>query len=45
MAKLARVVVVLPDYPHHITQRGNRGQDVFFGEEDYEAYLSLLKAR
>ena len=42
MARLARVV--LPGYPHHIIQRGNRRQDVFFGEEDYEAYLSLLKA-
>ncbi len=41
MARLARVV--LPGYPHHITQRGNRRQDVFFGEEDYETYLSLLK--
>ena len=25
MARLARIVV--PDYPHHITQRGNRRQD------------------
>ena len=41
MARLARVV--LPGYPHHITQRGNRRQDVFFRDEDYEAYLSLLK--
>jgi len=41
MARIARVV--LPGYPHHITQRGNRRQDVFFCEEDYEAYLDLLK--
>ncbi len=41
MARLARVV--LPGYPHHITQRGNRRQDVFFCEEDYEYYLALLK--
>jgi len=41
MARLARVV--LPGYPHHITQRGNRRQDVFFQESDYEYYLSLLK--
>ena len=41
MARLARVV--LPGYPHHITQRGNRRQDVFFEESDYEFYLELLK--
>lgn len=41
MARLARVI--LPGYPHHITQRGNRRQDVFFQEDDYETYLSLLK--
>ena len=43
MARLARVV--LPYYPHHITQRGNRRQDVFFNDDDYQAYLSLLKQR
>lgn len=41
MARLARVV--LPGYPHHITQRGNRRQDVFFQDSDYEHYLELLK--
>ncbi len=41
MARLARVV--LPGYPHHIIQRGNRRQDVFFKEEDYLYYLELLK--
>lgn len=41
MARLARVV--LPGFPHHITQRGNRRQDVFFQEGDYLAYLDLLK--
>ncbi len=40
MARLARVV--LPGYPHHITQRGNRRQDVFFNDSDYELYLELL---
>ena len=29
--------------PHHVTQRGNRRQPVFFREEDYPAYLHLLK--
>ena len=41
MARLARVV--LPGYPHHVTQRGNRRQDVFFQDGDYEYYLELLK--
>ena len=40
MARLARVVV--PEMPHHITQRGNRRMQTFFGEDDYRAYLSLL---
>ncbi len=38
MARLARVV--LPGYPHHITQRGNRRQDVFFQDEDYLSFLN-----
>jgi len=37
---MARVVV--PGFPHHIIQRGNRRQKVFFREEDYEEYLRLL---
>jgi len=41
MARLARVV--LPGYPHHITQRGNWRQDVFFVDGDYEHYLELLR--
>lgn len=42
MARIARVVI--PNYPHHVTQRGNRRQLVFFSSQDYEAYLDLLKA-
>ena len=41
MARIARVVV--PDIPHHIIQRGNRRQNVFFSDEDKWAYLKLLK--
>ena len=41
MTRLARVV--LPGYPHHITQRGNRRQDVFFQASDYQFYLKQLK--
>ncbi len=40
MARIARVVV--PGYPHHITQRGNRRQSTFFCDEDYAAYLDLM---
>ena len=40
MARIARVVV--PEYPHHIIQRGNRRQQVFFNENDYAEYLKLL---
>lgn len=40
MARLARVVAV--GVAHHVTQRGNRGQQVFFSDEDYAAYRSLL---
>ena len=28
--------------PHHVTQRGNRRQQTFFGEEDYQHYLELM---
>jgi putative transposase len=40
MARLARVVV--PGTPHHVTQRGNRREQVFFGDDDYRAYLDLI---
>ncbi len=41
MARLARVVV--PEMPHHVIQRGNRRQDVFFNDADRLAYLRLLR--
>ncbi|MDP6069540.1 MAG: transposase, partial [Alphaproteobacteria bacterium] len=37
MARQARIVVA--GWPHHVTQRGNRRQRVFFEERDYQAYL------
>jgi putative transposase len=40
MARMARVVA--PNVPHHVTQRGNRRQKVFFSDADYEAYRVLL---
>ena len=41
MPRMARIVV--PNYPHHITQRGNRRQRTFFSDDDYLTYLRLLK--
>ena len=40
MARMPRLVV--PDYPHHVTQRGNRRIKTFFGDRDYRYYLELL---
>jgi putative transposase len=40
MARLARLVV--PGVPHHITQRGNRRQIVFFSDSDKSLYLKIL---
>ena len=39
MARMARVVV--PGYPHHVTQRGNHRQKTFFCDEDYSYCISL----
>ena len=40
MARMARAVV--PGIPHHVTQRGNRRQQTFFNNEDYQSYLELM---
>ena len=40
MARLARVVA--PGYPHHVTQRGNRRQKLFFCEEGGRGYIGLM---
>jgi len=34
--------IVYPGVPHHITQRGNRRQRVFFSDDDKALYLELL---
>ena len=34
--------MVLPGIPHHVTQRGNRREQVFFEDGDYALYLDLL---
>lgn len=40
MPRIARLVV--PNAPHHITQRGIDGQHVFFDDEDRRLYLRIL---
>jgi putative transposase len=41
MPRIARLLAI--NYPHHITQRGNNKETVFFDEEDRKFYLKLLK--
>ena len=40
MTRLARIVV--PHCPHHVTQRGNRREPIFFEPGDQEVYRDLL---
>ena len=40
MPRIARVVV--PGFPHHVTQRGNRRQTTFFKPADYRAYMKMI---
>ncbi len=40
MPRIARLVV--PNIPHHITQRGNRRQPTFFSDADFHLYKKLL---
>ena len=40
MARISRVVV--PEYPHHVTQRGVRSMAVFQTDEDRRCYLQFL---
>jgi len=41
MSRLARIII--PGAPHHVTQRGNRRQPIFFSDEDRILYLDLLR--
>jgi putative transposase len=41
MVRFRRLVV--PGYPHHVTQRGVRRQTTFFEPQDYKAYLELAE--
>ena len=40
MPRVARIVI--PGWPHHVVQRGNNRQDVFFVDDDCRAYLRFL---
>jgi putative transposase len=40
MSRLARIVV--PGAPHHVTQRGNRREPIFFADGDQEVYRDIL---
>jgi putative transposase len=43
MARLGRIVAA--GFPHHVTQRGNRRQAIFFEAADYALYRDLLAER
>ncbi len=40
MARLARMII--PRVPHHVTQRGNRRERIFFEPGDEQVYLDLM---
>jgi putative transposase len=40
MTRIARIVA--PGHPHHVTQRGNRGERIFFETADYRLYKDWL---
>lgn len=43
MSRIPRAVI--PHVPHHVTQRGNNRQDVFFVDDDRRAYLEVLRGQ
>jgi len=43
MSRLGRIVAA--GFPHHVTQRGNRRQTIFFEPADYALYRDLLAER
>ena len=42
MPRTARIVI--PGIAHHVTQRGNRQQPIFFDDKDRRAYIDILSA-
>ncbi len=41
MPRVARIV--MPQMPHHVVQRGNNRQSVFFTDDDRRVYLAMLR--
>lgn len=41
MARLPRLII--PNQPHHVIQRGNNRQPIFYDEADYQRFLVWLK--
>ena len=41
MPRIPRIII--PDVPHHITQRGNNGQQIFLDDLDRRDYVALLR--
>ncbi|MGH7427895.1 MAG: REP-associated tyrosine transposase [Candidatus Methylomirabilaceae bacterium] len=41
MARFPRLAV--PSFPHHVIQRGNNRQPIFFAEKDYEVFRECLR--
>ncbi|MEW6536710.1 MAG: transposase [Candidatus Auribacterota bacterium] len=41
MARIPRIII--PDYPHHIVQRGNNRQAIFEDDQDRQEYLALVQ--
>jgi putative transposase len=42
MPRAARIII--PGVAHHVTQRGNRQQTIFFSDDDRRAYITILAA-
>ena len=42
MPRAARIII--PGVAHHVTQRGNRQQKIFFSDDDRRAYVEILAA-
>ncbi len=43
MARVSRMII--PGVPHHVTQRGNRREPIFFEPGDQTVYLDLMAAQ
>ncbi len=41
MSRIARITI--PDFPHHVVQRGNNRKKIFFYDSDKKVYLNLVE--